>query len=138
MTCIGMLGGEDPGIMNTLLTLDGGIGYPVPNLDDGKAAQAAGVSYIGATYPYSDSAVLGQLNKGNYVIVGMLHNTTHADGTVTRGPHFVVVTGAGINPVTHNCDFKIDDPAGKFQYLNTYVTNSSQNGTLTSVRVFAP
>jgi|SRR5579863_2462878 len=139
MTCIGMLGGLDPEAMDVLLSRYNGFTVNTNNTPDLKvdtAALVAGLQYAGPV-PYSQDEILKQFNQGNDVVINMTHTYTRkSDGKTITGPHYVVVTGVGINPITHQCDFTVDDPGGRLQYLSSFAR--LDNAVFKNIRVFIP
>lgn len=117
LSCLSMLVGKDPGTVDAILSNQS----PAVFTDSGGlnltlAADDLGLCSNSSATDVTPGDIVTLMAQNIYLIM-KLYNSTSGD------THFVVITGAGVNPSTHQCDFTINDPGSSniaTQYLGKY------------------
>jgi hypothetical protein len=112
MTNFAMFSGQDPGQYDATATTNGRINSLDGNFDYVNAAGDMGLAVTGTVTGATTNDLANSLSRDRYAIAALQHDNGRE--------HYVLVTGAAINPRTHECDFTIYDPAGHFGYLSDY------------------
>ncbi len=125
LTCFSMITGQNPQALDGFLSSSS---QPVTTFLDGggllldSAFDALNLcSQQTATDPTIDD-ITGLMSQNQFLLM-KLYNITTGD------THFVIITGAGRNPTTGQCDFTINDPGSSqanHQYLSYYSSNGWQ------------
>jgi hypothetical protein len=112
MTDFSMFSGQNPAQYDSTATANGRINQQTGNFDYTMAANDLGMTVTGTVTGATTDDLANSLSQDRYAIAALQHDNGRE--------HYVLVTGAAVNPRTHQCDFNIVDPAGHFNFLSDY------------------
>ena len=106
-----MIAGVDPGTADQIVSANGDI-EDNGNLDTQDAANDLGLN-VDSSYSATEDDIPNAVANSDVVVARV------ANGSRS---HYVVITGAAVNPTTNECDYTIADPGTSYGtgYLSKY------------------